>query len=284
MNAFVNANVAVLGLGIIGSRAYGRLRDAGVATSCWNRTPKHLPGEVASPEDAVREAGIIALYLKDAPALREVIGRIRGLLALGHVVVQHSTVDLETTRWLDGVCADVGCGFLDAPFTGSKLAAQNGQLVYYIGGDPALAAALDPVLAHTSRLRLPCGAAGAATVVKLVTNLVSACTVQALAEALGIAARHGVDGDCLKRAVAENASGSPLAAMKLAAMIQGDFETHFSLGNMTKDARYALQLANDADLDVPAIESVLQRMNALCHSGFADLDYAALFKAYPPTA
>ena len=284
MSEMKYSNVAVLGLGIIGSRAYRRLADAGVSASCWNRTPKGLAGEAASPEDAVRDADVIALYLNDAPALREVIGRIGGALAPGRVVLQHSTIDVETTQWLAGICADAGCGFLDAPFTGSKIAAENGQLVYYLGGDAALAASLDPILSHTSRLRLHCGEAGAATVVKLVTNLISACTVQALAEALGIAVHHGVPGDCLVRAVAENASGSPLAAMKLPAMIHGDFETHFSLANMAKDAGYALQLAASAGIDVPAIESVSQRMKELCEAGHGQLDYSALSKPYPRTS
>lgn len=272
--------VAVLGLGIIGSRAYARLAGAGWPAACWNRTPKGLAGEAATPEEAVDGAVIISIYLKDAPALREVIERIEQILVPGQIVLNHSTVDLATTQWLERVCLTHGCRFLDAPFTGSKLAAGSGQLVYYLGGDSALADELEPYLSVTSKSRLRCGPVGAATVVKLATNLISACTVQALAEALAISTRHGVPAECLIDAVAQNFSGSPLAALKLPTMAAGNFETHFSLANMNKDARYMLALADAAGLQTPAIRAVSQRMSELCAEGLGRLDYSALAKPY----
>jgi 3-hydroxyisobutyrate dehydrogenase-like beta-hydroxyacid dehydrogenase len=271
---------AVLGLGIIGSRAHHRLAAAGWSVSCWNRTPKGFSGECSAPEDAIAEADVISIYLKDAPALRGIAARIDPHLKPGRIVLNHSTVDLETTLWLEKLCLARGCGFLDAPFTGSKLAADSGQLVYYIGGDPALAAEVDDYLSVTSKSRLACGAVGAATVVKLTTNLISACTVQAMAEALAIATRHGVPADFLIYAVSQNASGSPLAAMKFPAMTAGDYETHFSLANMGKDSRYILALAESAGVETPAIAAVSQRMSELCDAGHGDLDYSALAKPY----
>jgi 3-hydroxyisobutyrate dehydrogenase-like beta-hydroxyacid dehydrogenase len=271
---------AVLGLGIIGSRAFRRVRDAGWDAVCWNRTPKGLEGEVDSAETAAAGASIIALYLKDAPATREVLGRVRPVLNPGQVVLNHATLDLETTRWIASLCDECGCGFLDAPFTGSKMAAQNGQLVYYIGGDLELAAQLDQFLSLTSRARIATGGIGSATVVKLATNLISACTVQAMAEALAIATRHGVEPERLVGAVAENASGSPLAAMKFPQMVAGDYDTHFSLDNMAKDSRYMLGLAAAAGIETPGIAAVSQRMRELCETGLGGLDYSVLAKPY----
>jgi 3-hydroxyisobutyrate dehydrogenase/glyoxylate/succinic semialdehyde reductase len=272
--------VAVLGLGIIGSRAASRLVNAGWRVACWNRTPKGLAGETATPEEAVDGAEIISIYLKDAPALRGIAGRIEPLLKPGRILLNHSTVDLATTQWLEQICLARACRFLDAPFTGSKVAAGNGQLVYYIGGDPALAEELEPFLSVTSRFRLQCGPVGAATVVKLATNLISACTVQAMAESLAITTRHGVPAECLIRAVAENVSGSPLAAMKFPTMAAGNFETHFSLSNMCKDSRYVLALAETAGVETPAIRAVSHRMAELCAAGLGDLDYSALAQPY----
>jgi 3-hydroxyisobutyrate dehydrogenase/glyoxylate/succinic semialdehyde reductase len=275
-----SGKVAVLGLGIIGMRACQRLVEAGHGLSCWNRTPKGLAGEAATPEQAAGNAGVISLYLKDAPAVREVMARIAPVLKAGQVLLNHSTVDLDTTRWLERTSLDTGCRFLDAPFTGSKVAAASGQLVYYIGGDPELAGELEPLLSVTSRARLWCGGVGAATVVKLATNLISACTVQAMAESLALATRHGVPAERLIRAVSENVSGSPLAAMKFPTMVAGDFETHFSLSNMNKDSRYMLALAEAAGIDTPAIAAVSRRMSELCDQGFGGLDYSALAKPY----
>ena len=280
MNVDKSARTAVLGLGIIGSRVRARLVEAGWRVACWNRTPKALDGETATPEEAVSGAAVIAIYLKDAPAVSEVVGRIAPFLQAGQIVLNHATVDLETTKWLEQICVARACRFLDAPFTGSKVAAGSGQLVYYIGGDAAMAGALEPFLSVTSKSRLHCGPVGAATVVKLATNLISACTVQAMAESLAITTRHGVPAACLIQAVAENVSASALAAMKFPTMVAGNFETHFSLSNMGKDSRYMLALAESAGVATPAIQAVSRRMAELCAAGLGDLDYSALAKPY----
>ncbi|MEN9975119.1 MAG: hypothetical protein RLZZ282_1125 [Verrucomicrobiota bacterium] len=272
--------VAVLGLGIIGSRAVSRLMDAHWPVASWNRTPKGLPGESPTPETAVTGAQVISLYLKDAPALREVMTRIAPVLQPGQIILNHSTVDLETTQWLAQACLARSCRFLDAPFTGSKMAAAAGQLVYYIGGDTGLAEEIEPYLAVTSKSRLHCGPVGSATVIKLATNLISACTVQAMAESLAITTRHGVPAECLIRAVAENVSASPLTAMKFPTMLASNYETHFSLSNMGKDSRYMLALAESAGVETPAIRAVSHRMAELCAAGYGDLDYSALAKPY----
>lgn len=271
---------AVLGLGIIGSRACSRLAATGWEVTCWNRTVKGVPGEMASPEAAIEGAAIISIYLKDAPVVREVIGRIESFLVPGQTVLNHATVDLETTLWLEQICLARGCRFLDTPFTGSKVASENGQLVYYTGGDAELAAELESYLNVTSKGRLHCGAVGTATVVKLATNLISACTVQALAESLAITTHHGVAADCLIEAVSLNASSSVLAGMKLPLMAAGNFETHFSLANMGKDSRYMLALAESAGLDTPAIAAVSQRMLELETAGLGNLDFSAVAQPY----
>ncbi len=280
MNHATSANVAVLGLGIIGSRACRRLAEEGWNTTCWNRTPKGLAGEKTTPEEAVDGAEIISIYLKDSPALREVVGCFEATLKPNQTILNHSTVDLETTKWLEQVCLSRGSRFLDCPFTGSKVAAGGGQLVYYTGGDPQLAEELDAYLTTTSRSRIHCGPVGTATVVKLATNLISACTVQAMAESLAIATRNGVSADCLMHAVSENISGSKLTAMKFPSMAAGDYETHFSLANMGKDTRYMLALAESSGVETPAIAAVSRRMADLCAAGLGDLDYSALAKPY----
>jgi 3-hydroxyisobutyrate dehydrogenase/glyoxylate/succinic semialdehyde reductase len=271
---------AVLGLGIIGSRAASRLADAGWQVACWNRTPKGLPGETPTPEDAVRDAAVISIYLKDVPAVREIFTKVMPFLTQDQVVLNHATLDLETTMWLDAMCRERGCQFLDTPFTGSKLASASGQLFYYTGGDESLAEEMESYLKITSRGQLHCGGVGTATVMKLATNLISACTVQALAEALAIATHHGVAADCLIKAVSENASGSVLAGMKLPAMAAGNYETHFSLANMGKDSRYVLSLAESAGLHTPAIDAVSKRMAELSEAGLGDLDFSVLAKPY----
>ena len=280
MSAVLEKRAAVLGLGIIGSRVCSRLLAAGWNVSCWNRTPKGLPGEAETAQAAITSAAVISIYLKDVPAVREVFSTIASSLQPGQIVLNHATIDLETTQWLESNCIERGCRFLDAPFTGSKDASAGGQLFYYTGGDPKLADELESYFQIIGRGRLHCGDVGTATVLKLATNLISACTVQAMAESLAIATHHGVSADCLMKAVAENASGSKLTAMKFPLMVEGNYEPHFSLANMGKDSHYMLSLANSAGVKTPAIEAVSRRMDELCGEGLGDLDFSVLAKPY----
>lgn len=271
--------IAILGLGIIGSRAAVNLQsNPNHEVRLWSRSSRGLPGEVDSVAAAIDGAEAIACYLKDSSAIRQVMAEIERAATTSPTLLNHSTIDLDTTRWLAERCSSLGWGFLDAPFTGSRDAAQNGQLVYYVGGAPDAIEAFTPVLMETGREVIPCGEAGTATILKLVTNLISACTVQAMAEALATATKHGIAPEALISAVGSNACGSPLAQMKLPTMAAGEFETHFSLSNMLKDSRYVLELAEG--LETPAIKAVSQRMGELCDQGMAELDYSTLAKPY----
>lgn len=116
MSAGIPGRAAVLGLGIIGSRASERLAGAGWNVARWNRTPKGVAQEVSSPEEAVNGANVISIYLKDAPALREVVARVESVLQPGQTVFNHATVDLETTLLIEAVSRNV---------SGSPLAAMK---------------------------------------------------------------------------------------------------------------------------------------------------------------
>ena len=272
--------VAVLGLGIVGSRVRELLVEAGYSVSCWSRTQRGLDGEKESPEAAVEGADLVSLYLKDVPMVREVFAKAKTGLKPGMIVMNHSTIDLPTTIWLAEQCAAKGCDFLDVPFTGSKDASAAGQLLYYTGGDEELLEKVSDFLAVSSKGSIHCGEVGTATVTKLATNLISACTVQAMSEALAIAKKHGVKPEVFTEAAIKNGSGSPLMAMKYPGMLSGDFEPHFTMANMWKDSRYALALGESAGVDLPAITAVSARMGEMCEDGFADLDFSALTKAY----
>lgn len=273
-------SIAILGLGIVGSRVRQRLMDAGYKVSCWSRTFRGLDGEFQSPQEAVANADIVSIYLKDAPMVREVFGSAKQALREGTLVINHATIDLPTTLWLAEQCAARACDFLDAPFTGSKDAAAAGQLLYYIGGSEETMQSVSEYLAVSSKACMYCGEVGTATVTKIATNLISACTLQAMCEAMAIAKTHGVKPEVFAEAAIKNGSGSPLMAMKYPVMLKGDFDAHFTMANMLKDSKYALALAESAGVELPAMAVVSERMNELCEQGMADLDYSALIKAY----
>lgn len=269
-------NITVFGMGIIGARCADNWQQAGENVSRWNRTPKDLPHFVAEAAEAARSSEILSFYLKDSHALRSVFEQIRPVLSAQHLVMNHSTIDLPTTLWLAEQCALIGCAFVDAPFTGSKVAATDGKLMYYLAGADDAVAKAEKILAPTASAMIRMGAMGNATVIKLATNLIAACQIQALSEALALSLAHGISKEAFEQVITQHGTASALAKMKLPGMLAGDFDTHFSLDNMRKDSVYALELAQQMGETLPAMATVSLRMTELCDAGLAALDYTAL--------
>ncbi len=271
-------NIGVLGLGIIGSRVADNLRQAGYPVTVWSHTARSVPGAVATPSAVATEAKILQFFVRDGEALLKALTDMKSALTAEHIVMNHATVSKAATLAAAALCAEAGAAFLDAPFTGSKMAAQNGKLVYYIGGAPELLERVRPVLEASSTKILPLGEIGDAMVLKIVTNLVSSITVKALAEAAAITKSQGIPLEHLLSALESNANFSTLVGMKLPTIIKGDFDPHFSLRNMLKDADFARELAQEAALDTPALEVTAAAMRAGVVAGQGDLDFSVIGK------
>ncbi len=281
MNSTAIRTVGVAGLGIIGSRVAGLLRERGFAVRAWNRTPKPgVEGYTDSLETMARECEVVQIFVRDTPALRQVITALLPGLAKGKTVINSATVSLQATKEMAKLVKKTGADFLDIPFTGSRDAAAGGQLTYYAGGPAKLVERVRPVLEASSKTILPTGDVGTATVLKIATNMVSAVTVQALSEALGVVQASGVPLEMFQAAMEHNANCSGLVRMKLPSMIRRDFTPHFSLKNMLKDARYALALAGQGNMEVPVLTSAAACMAGLEAAGRGDEDYSVLAEHY----
>lgn len=273
-------NAGVIGLGIIGSRVAAALRGAGFQTCVWNRTPKPAPNFLGSPAEVAESAEVIQLFVADAAATMEMIEAMAPKLTPGHIVLCHGTIGLEGTLEAARRVGQTGAQFLDAPFTGSKGAAENHQLVYYIGGSESVLESARPVLNASAKSILHIGGVGQAAVVKVATNLISAATAQVLAEALALVKKAGIPAQALADAIAGNAMRSGVTDLKLPKMIEGDYEPHFSVKHMFKDVQLGIQLANKLGLALPATGSVAGALYGVMSHGWGDLDYAAVARAF----
>lgn len=272
----MKSNVGVLGLGIIGSRVAENLRKAGHEVFVWSRSARPVPNFLASPREVAEAAGIIQIFVRDSAALLEAVNDMKPALRAGHLVMNHATVSKKATLEAARIVEATGASFLDAPFTGSKMAAQNGKLCYYIGGNDLMIERAKPVLEASSAKILPLGGVGDAMVLKIVTNLVSSVIVEAVAEAAAITKANGIPLQLLHTALEGNANYSTLIGMKLPAIMQKDFEPHFSLRNMLKDADFARELAAEAKLAVPAIDCTAAIMRKGVDAGQGDLDFSVI--------
>lgn len=272
--------VGVIGQGIIGSRVADCLRKAGHQVYVWNRTVKPLPGFLASPGEVADLADVIQIFVGDSEALRSVIAAMKGKLESRHVLIANGTFDPETVASVYQEVRETGAAFLDAPFTGSRLAAEAGSLVYYIGGDVRLLERVRPVLEASSKSILHLGRVGEASLIKIATNMISAATVGILSEAYGLVAAAGVDPDRLAEALQGNACCSPLVSMKLPGILAQDYEPHFSLKNMFKDAQYALGLGKQLGVAQPVLSTTASVMYRSIQEGRGELDYSVVAANY----
>ena len=275
-------NVGLIGLGIIGSRVAAGLRAGGFQVYLWNRSARPVPNFLGSPAEVAQSADIIQIFVADAAALFAVLEMMADALTPEHVVVCNATVGPEAVLEAARFVQARGAGFLDAPFTGSKVAAEKRELVYYIGGDDAVFTRAKSVLQASSKAIVRIGAIGHASTVKVVTNMISAVTVQTLAEGLAIVQRAGLNPEVLAAAIRENACRSGVVELKLPKMVAGDFEPHFSLKHMFKDVQLGIQMANSLDLEIPVTTVTAGVMFGAMSRGWADLDFSALYKLYAP--
>lgn len=269
-------NIGVLGLGIIGSRVAENLRKAGHDVFVWSRSARAVPNFLASPREVAQTANVVQIFVRDGEALLEAVRDMEPVLERHHVIVNCATVSKEATLEVASICEKAGAGFLDCPFTGSKNAAADGKLVYYVGGEEFLLDRVRPVLKATSTEILHVGEVGEATVLKVATNLVSAVTAEVLAEAALIVKADGVEPEKLLAALKLNANYSMLAGMKLPAMIAGDFEPHFSLRNMLKDVDFGRSMAERLKVAVPTIDATAAIMKKGVEAGKGDQDFSVI--------
>lgn len=273
-------NVGVIGLGIIGSRVAAALRSKGFHAYVWNRTAKPEPNFLGSPAEVAKACTVIQLFVADAAATLAMIDAMGEHLTRNHVVLCHGTIGLEGTLEAARRVQARGAQFVDAPFTGSKGAAENAQLVYYLGGDEAAIAIARPVLEASAKAIVNIGKIGQAAVVKVATNLISAASVQVLAEALALTMKAGIPAEALQDAIANNAMRSGVTDLKLPKMMTGDYEPHFSLKHMSKDVQLGLQIAQDLGLEMPGTSVIGESLTSGIQQGWGDLDYAAVAKQF----
>jgi 3-hydroxyisobutyrate dehydrogenase-like beta-hydroxyacid dehydrogenase len=266
--------VGVIGLGIIGSRVAKNLRKKGFEVYVWNRSPKSEPNFVGSPAEVAKAAQIIQIFVSNDAAVLETLAALRPALTADHLLLIHSTISPETVREAKEAVASTGAHLVDAPFTGSKGAAENGQIVYYLAGDKVDLERAEPVLEASRKAFVYFSRFGDASLVKIATNMVTAAIVQALTEALTITERAGIDPAELVTAIENNACRSGVSDMKLKAIIARDFDPNFSLMNMLKDSHLALDLAKSHGVQLPLAETINQLLTKADGEGWSQQDFA----------
>jgi 3-hydroxyisobutyrate dehydrogenase-like beta-hydroxyacid dehydrogenase len=270
--------ISILGLGIIGSAWAKNLMADGHEVRCWNRTPKDFPNFHASIHDAVDGAEVIFIIVADPPAVGSVLDQIEPKLGPGQMVIQSSTISAKWTLQFAAQVRKTGAAFLEAPFTGSKLAAEARKTIYYLGGEPELIKIARPILGPISSTILHIGPIGSASCLKLAMNLNIAGVGQTLCESLALCRRAGIADDIYFAALAGNVAHSGLSDLKEPKLRGHDYSPEFSLKHMAKDLRLALETAAELSLPLEQTSHLKSIYDQGISAGWANDDFIGLVR------
>jgi 3-hydroxyisobutyrate dehydrogenase-like beta-hydroxyacid dehydrogenase len=273
-------------MGIMGSRMARNLRAAGFDVVVWNRTrakAEELGEPIAdTPKAAADGAGVVITMVVDAPQVDEVLfgenGAAEGL-SDGGLVVDMSTIPPSAVTDIAAKLAERGIGFVDAPVTGSKPRAEDGTLTIMAGGSADDFARAKPLFEAMGQLIVHCGPSGHGAMVKLLNNALAAINAAALAEAIDLAERYGLDTGRLVQVMSAGSAKSTMLDLKAQPMIERDYDPLFRLAHMLKDVRHCLTEAQalGEDFDLAADAEALYA--AADQAGYGEQDFAAVFEA-----
>lgn len=288
--------VGFIGLGVMGEPMCQNLvSKSGQTVLAYDRSPAPLArlssqGVIAMDSVAALAARvqIVFLSLPDGDAVEQVCAGSVGLIEKlnpGSIVIDMSTSPVELTRELAKLCAARRIGFADAPVARTREAAIKGELSIMVGSEEQVFETIEPLLAHMGTDINHCGPVGHGQMVKILNNMMLFQNVCALAEAMAIARRSGLDEKTLLSVVASG-SGDSFALRNHAtkAMLPRQFpERAFSTSYAAKDLRYALSLAESVGIDAQSAKLVMSRFKASEQAGYADEYFPAVIKVIEDT-
>ena len=282
------AEVAFLGLGVMGFPMAGHLAAKGHSVTVWNRTASKAEAWVArhggrsapSAREAAMGAAFVMACVGNDDDLRAVCRGADGAFAgmkPGALFVDHTTVSAAVTRELATDAAALGLGFVDAPVSGGQAGAENGALSVMCGGDAAHYAAAEPVIAAYARICRRLGPSGAGQLAKMVNQICIAGLVQGLAEGLHFAEKAGLDIPDLVEVISQGAAGSWQMVNRHKTMADGKFDFGFAVDWMRKDLGICLATANENGASLPVTALVDQFYKDVQKLGGGRWDTSSLF-------
>jgi 3-hydroxyisobutyrate dehydrogenase-like beta-hydroxyacid dehydrogenase len=256
------------------------LVKAGHEVTVWNRTPKDVPGAVTAPTaaEAVKGKEAVWICVSDTKAVQAVLfgqnGAAEGL-ASGTVVVDSSTIAPSASlNFMEGL-QEKGCEFLDAPVTGSKIAAESGQLIFMIGGAPHNIERVEPLLRAMAKKVIHMGENGKGLSAKLAQNMNIVFMYEGLCESLTLAKKLGVPVEKMFELIENSMIRSGVAEYKKPFILNQDWTPNFPLKLMHKDMHLMMDAAKENGVDLPGLTKIDEIYEEAVKAGFEDLDYAA---------
>ncbi|KAJ3671159.1 hypothetical protein LUZ60_008585 [Juncus effusus] len=281
--------VGFLGLGIMGSPMASNLIKAGCDVTVWNRTKSKCDPLInlgakyeSSPAGVASSCDVTFAMLADPQSALDVAtgenGAIEGLTT-GKGYVDVSTVDGATSKLICENVKNKGALFLEAPVSGSKKPAEDGQLIFLTAGDEPLYETAAPLLDIMGKSRFFLGEVGNGAAMKLVVNMIMGSMMASFSEGILLAEKVGLDPNVLIQVVSQGAINSPMYSLKGPSMVKSTYPTAFPLKHQQKDMRLALGLAESVSQATPIAAAANELYKVAKSQGLSDQDFSAVIEA-----
>ncbi|KAK7261698.1 hypothetical protein RIF29_28015 [Crotalaria pallida] len=283
------SRVGFLGLGIMGTPMALNLINSGVDVTVWNRTKSKCEPLInlgakykSSPEEVAASCDVTFAMLADPQSAADVAFGKQGAangMGPGKGYVDVSTVDGETSKLINGHIKSTGALFLEAPVSGSKKPAEDGQLIFLTAGDKDLYETVSPFLDIMGKSKFYLGDVGNGAAMKLVVNMIMGSMMASFSEGLLLSEKVGLDPKVLVEVVSQGAINAPMYSTKGPSMIQSLYPTAFPLKHQQKDLRLALGLAESVSQPTPIAAAANELYKVAKSHGLSDQDFSAVIES-----
>ena len=277
--------IGFIGLGHMGSHMAPRLIHAGYHLTVYDRTREKaqaIAGATVAetPKEAAAHSEVVISIVTDDAALEEVMPGPNGVLAgthAGSVLIDMSTVSPRASRHLFQAARAKGVAMIDAAVSGSVPQVEQGSLVIFVGGEHETYQRCKPILGTLGQSRFYMGPSGMGTTMKLVVNTLLGLGMQALAEAIALGEKAGLEKDVLLDVLGQTAMLTAGQKSKLENVRREQYPTNFALSLMHKDFSLVLSQAYDVSVSMPATAAA-QQMYTAAMAKEIDADFSFMIK------
>ncbi|MGE5172295.1 MAG: NAD(P)-dependent oxidoreductase [Betaproteobacteria bacterium] len=281
--------IGFIGLGIMGSRMAANLQRKGHELVVYNRTRQRADPLIANgavwaptPADVAKQSAVIITMLSkpDAVAETALLGKYGFLnsLAANSLWIDCSTVNPSFSRLMASEAKQRKVRFLDATVSGSKGPAEQGLLIFFVGGEKADVDEARPLFEAMGKAVFHAGGHGMGTAMKMVNNVILAQAMAAFSEAMVLGESLGISKEQLLNTILNSPVAAPFLAFKRSKIEEGKFDAEFPLKWMHKDLQLAADTAYETGVAMP-LTNVTKEIYALAvKNGLGEQDLSAVYK------
>ena len=280
--------IGIIGIGMLGNAIALHLIDSGFKITAYNRTKEKtidLQNKGAtiatSPKEVAENSELVIIVVKDADAVKEISFKENGIIGGNHkelIVADMSTIDPVESKNISKQFSDAGIDKLDIPVMGGPNVAITGDLVMMASGDKASFGRCKEVFEKIANKVFFLGESGVAHSVKLAMNLQITMLALALSEGITLVKKSGVDPKIFLEILNSTYFKTGMSEKKAYKMIEGKYNTTFTLANLKKDITTMTNVAKALGIELPMLAKAEEVYENAIKEGLGDTDYTGIIE------